>query len=377
MNKFLLYFSLYLTCFSAVAQKNVVLVTIDGLRWQEVFKGANEQLLHNNKFVKEAETLQQHFGQANEEEKRKALMPFLWNVTNKQGVLLGNRDNQSNMSVSNQWHFSYPGYSEIFTGYADNSLNSNHKVLNPQISFLEYLNKKPAYQHKLAAFGSWDVFPFILNKPRSQLYINAGFDSAENSNNGYQISENITLLNALQKEIPSPWHNVRLDSFTYRFAKDYLLKQKPKVLTISLGETDDFAHDGRYDQYLYSAHRSDHFIADLWHTIQTTQGYKNNTVLMITTDHGRGSTAEDWQHHASKLAVQTYMKDLNKFKEGIVGSENIWFAAIGPGIKKVGELSTKTEIKQNQIAATILKVLDEDPQAFSQKIGKPMIGIMQ
>jgi hypothetical protein len=246
MNKILLYLGLCLTCCSAVAQKNVVLVTIDGLRWQEVFKGADQQLVLNKKFVKDTKTLQRKFGQKSELERKAALMPFLWNVINKQGVLIGNRDHHSTMSVSNQWYFSYPGYSEIFTGVADNSINSNHKVLNPQISFLEYLNKNPLYQHKLAAFGSWDVFPYILNRPRSQLYINAGFEPAQNSDNGYQISENIKLLNAVQKEIPSPWHNVRLDSFTYRFAKDYLLKQQPKVLTISLGETDDFAHDEKY-----------------------------------------------------------------------------------------------------------------------------------
>jgi hypothetical protein len=71
------------------------------------------------------------------------------------------------------------------------------------------------------------------------------------------------------------------------------------------------------------------------------------------------------------------MKDLNKFEDGITGSQNIWFAAIGPGIKKVGELTNKTEFKQNQIAATILEILDEDPQKFNNKIGKPMLEIMQ
>jgi hypothetical protein len=43
---------------------------------------------------------------------------------------------------------------------------------------------------------------------------------------GYPLSDEVKLLNQLQQEIPSPWHNVRLDSFTYRFAKDYLLKHR-------------------------------------------------------------------------------------------------------------------------------------------------------
>ncbi|KGJ95322.1 sulfatase-like hydrolase/transferase [Colwellia psychrerythraea] len=344
---------------------NLVLVTIDGLRWQELFSGADPSLLKNEKFVRQGHHVQEKFWHDNEEKRRQLLMPFFWNTFVKEGMVIGNRNIGSNMSIANQWHFSYPGYSEIFTGVVDHSINSNKKKLNPQISFLEWLNTKEDYQHKLAAFGSWDVFPFILNKERSQLYINAGFDSAK----GYALSNQAKLLNNLQKEIPSPWHNVRLDSFTYRYAKDYLLTVKPKVMIIALGETDDFAHDGHYDSYLSSAHQTDKFIADLWHTLQTTSGYQDNTVLMITTDHGRGSNADDWQHHASKLAVQGYMKNLKAFPNGIIGSENIWFAAMGPGVRARGEIKTTQEVKQNQIAATALTLLGEDPKAFNPTAG--------
>jgi len=306
---------------------NLVLVTIDGLRWQELFSGADPALLKNEKFVRQGHHVQEKFWHDNEEKRRQLLMPFFWSTFVKEGMVIGNRNIGSNMSIANQWHFSYPGYSEIFTGVADHSINSNKKKLNPQISFLEWLNTKEDYQHKLAAFGSWDVFPFILNKERSQLYINAGFDSAK----GYALSNQAKLLNNLQKEIPSPWHNVRLDSFTYRYAKDYLLTVKPKVMIIALGETDDFA--------------------------------------MITTDHGRGSNADDWQHHASKLAVQGYMKNLKAFPNGIIGSENIWFAAMGPGVRARGEIKTTQEVKQNQIAATALTLLGEDPKAFNSTAG--------
>ncbi|WP_241238721.1 alkaline phosphatase family protein [Colwellia sp. Arc7-635] len=184
------------------------------------------------------------------------------------------------------------------------------------------------------------------------------------------MSSDMRLLNQLQQEIPSPWHNVRLDSFTYRFAKNYLLTEKPRVMIISFGETDDFAHDSHYDSYLSSAHQTDTFIADLWQTLQTTPGYKNNTVLMLTTDHGRGSDAKDWQHHASALAVENYMKNLNAFPQGIVGSEHIWFAAIGPGVSARGEIKTTKEVKQNQIAATALKLLNENPADFNANAGK-------
>ena len=377
MLKYILLLLLVSNSYAALAAKNLVVVTIDGLRWQEVFRGADLALIDNAKFVENSALLKSKYWRTSLQKRRELLMPFVWHTIAKQGVLIGDRDIGSKMSVSNNWYFSYPGYSEIFTGIADNSINSNKKIANKNISFLEWLNNKNSFQGNIAAFGGWDVFPYIFNTKRSHLYVNAGFMPLSEDESGYAISQDIKLLNQLQKEVPSPWHNVRFDSFTYRFAKDYLLNKKPRVLTISLGETDDFAHDGHYDQYIKSTQRSDAFIADLWHTIQNTEGYKNNTVLLITTDHGRGSTAQDWQHHASKLATETYMKDLNKFENGIVGSNNIWFAAIGVGIKAQGEIIPKNEIKQSQIAATALTLLAEDPQKFNPKAGKPIEEILQ
>jgi hypothetical protein len=358
------------------ASKNLVIVTIDGLRWQEVFNGADNTLLNNENFVKKTSLLNEKFWDNSQVKRRELLMPFLWNTIEKQGVLIGNRNIGSNMSVSNNWHFSYPGYSEIFTGITDNSINSNKKIANKNISFLEWLNNKNQFTNNkknIAAFGSWDVFPYIFNTQRSKLYVNAGFMPAS----GYPLSEQSKLLNKLQTEIPSPWHNVRFDSFTHRYALDYLREVKPRVMAISYGETDDFAHDGRYDQYLLSAKQTDTFIKQLWETIQNIKEYKNSTTLLITTDHGRGSSEKDWQHHASKQAIHEYMKNLNQFPEGIEGSQHIWFAAIGPEIKPQGQIKTAIEITQNQIAATALRILGENPINFNPNAGSPISALFE
>lgn len=363
MRIFLVFCLLLFTSISK-AERNLIVVTLDGLRWQEVFRGADENLIAHQDFVKKPEALKQAFWHQEHKQRRQRLMPFFWQTIVEQGTVIGNRDIGSKMSVANPWYFSYPGYSEIFTGVVDESIDSNRKIPNPQISFLEWLNKQDKFEGKLAAFGSWDVFPYIFNVERSKLYVNAGFDSA----GGYPLSAEVKLLNELQKEIPSPWHSVRLDAFTHRFAKDYLLTVKPKVMAIAYGETDDFAHDGAYDQYLHAAKRTDQFIADLWRTIQTTPGYKNNTNVLIVTDHGRGSYPEDWQHHASKRSLAGYMKGLSHFPEGIIGSEHIWFAAIGPDIPARGVVKTKVEVKQSQVAATAMKLLGYQPQTFNPDI---------
>ena len=353
---------------SLFAAQNVVLVTLDGLRWQEAFYGADAQLVSNEKFVKDAKTLKAHYWHDSYLERREKLMPFLWQTIAKEGVLIGDRKKGSLMSVANEWYFSYPGYNEILTGQADNQISSNAKINNKNVTYLEWLNNQPKYQQKLAAFGSWDVFPYIYNTQRSGLYVNSGRDS-------YLIqpqSERISIVNELQTLTPSPWQTVRPDSYTFEFARDYLINIKPKTMVISLGETDDFAHDGHYDRYLYAATRTDAYLKALWQTIQTTPGYRNNTVMIIVTDHGRGYLPENWQHHASVKAVQGYMKQLNQFKNGIEGAEEIWMAAIGPRIKSAGLLTTDKEFKQDQIAATVLSLLGEDYRNFNPEIGQPI-----
>ena len=250
---------------SCKAADNVVLVTLDGLRWQEVFSGADKNLIDNTDFVADTDELKALFWRDDQAQRTQALMPFFSETLAKQGVLIGDRTQGSFMSVSNPWYFSYPGYSEILTGMVDENINSNDKVPNPNKTILESLNSQSEFKGKTALFGSWDVFPYIVNRERSGVYVNAGFEAFDAVK-----SAEVTLLNQMQSEIPSPWHNVRLDSFTYRFAKQYLLNKQPRLLVISLGETDDFAHNGKYDAYLKSAKQSDAFISDLWQTIQQT-----------------------------------------------------------------------------------------------------------
>ncbi|MCK8124166.1 LTA synthase family protein [Pseudoalteromonas sp. 2CM39R] len=354
------------------AADNVVLVTLDGLRWQEVFSGADKNLINNTDFVADTDELKALFWRDDQAQRTQALMPFFSETLVKQGVLIGDRTQGSLMSVSNPWYFSYPGYSEILTGMVDENIDSNDKVPNPNKTILESLNTKPEFKGKTALFGSWDVFPYIVNRERSGVYVNAGFEDFD-----LVKSEEATLLNQMQSEIPSPWHNVRLDSFTYRFAKQYLLNKQPRLLVISLGETDDFAHNGKYDAYLKSAKQSDAFIRDLWQTIQQTPDYKDNTTLIITTDHGRGSHADDWQHHSSKRALARSEQGKQRFPNGIVGSEHIWLAAIGPDIKAKGLIKTKNELKQAQVAATVLSVLGINSQQVNPKMAAPIKEILK
>jgi bisphosphoglycerate-independent phosphoglycerate mutase (AlkP superfamily) len=133
-----------------------------------------------------------------------------------------------------------------------------------------------------------------------------------------------------------------LDVFTHYAAMNYLTTKLPKVLYISYGETDEWAHAARYKDYLNAAHQVDKWIKDIWEFIQSNSFYKNKTALFITVDHGRGDVEkEKWTSHNNKIA----------------GADEIWFATMGPGINAKGEVKQPEQLYQKQFAQTIAHLL--------------------
>ncbi|MDO8271561.1 MAG: phosphoglyceromutase [Gammaproteobacteria bacterium] len=348
-------------------------MTLDGLRWQEVFRGLDARLLADERYTSTKETLEEKFASTASKSSAERLLPFLHGVVFQQGSVLGNRDAGSCARVTNPWYFSYPGYNEILTGSVDKGIDSNASILNPNVTMLEWLQKQESFQNRVAVFGSWDVFPFIYNTQRSAIPVNVGPRAAPD--NSFE-----EILNQLHQDIPSPWPTVRLDAFTHHYALSYLRNHQPRVLHVAYGETDDFAHDGDYDQYIMAANRTDRFIRELWDFLQSEAQYRDNTVLFITVDHGRGEEPlETWEHHASKESLTGYMQSLAEYEEGIVGSDAIWMAALGPGI--VGGAGSGPDVTKsapgncagaNQIAATLLTLLGQDHLSFNPQAGAPL-----
>ena len=366
--KLILLLGLCCIILTSKAADNLILVSIDGLRWQEVFQGYQDDVLDLETFKEQKAGLVKQFSGTSPENKRQKLMPFLWNVLATDGMFIGNRDLGSYMQVTNDYWFSYPGYNELLTGKVDSKIDSNKPNDNPNITILEWLNKQSGYQGKVAAFGSWDVFPAIINRTRCGVPINAGFESADWAG----LSDKAQWLNTLQAQVPSPWHNVRLDAFTLGFTKEYILAHQPKVIYVALGETDDFAHQGNYPEYLRGANRADKFIAQLWTLLQSIEQYQDNTNLIITVDHGCGNTAQSWQHHASPKAVKGYLNGLKQYQDGIPGADQIWLAAMGPEVNKSVAIQQPQHFTLDQVAATAVQLLGFDYQQFATDIGQPL-----
>lgn len=317
--------------------RNIFIITTDGFRWQEIFRGADSSILHNPNQVKDTALMCEQYWDANVSERRKKLLPFFWNVLAKQGQLTGNRDFNNDMNVKNLYKISYPGYNEIFTGSPDRTLIPNLAIRNSNINILEWLNTQDAYKGKVVAYSSWDIMPYILAEKENGLPVNSGYELLNDSEDSVNAIINQAQANVIHKT------HCRFDMLTYGAAKRYLEENHPRVLFLGLGETDEFAHKGEYDHYLQKAHQFDEMLAELWYFVQTDPFYKNNTTFIITTDHGRGKKSTTWNAHGFWVG----------------GSGQTWLATIGPGIAPLGELKEKNQIYTSQIAATISQLLGE------------------
>lgn len=336
-----------LTISLAFGQKteHVILVTLDGFRWQEVFHGADSALLFNPKYTESIEGTAKRFWNANPQVRREMLMPFLWSTIKEEGVILGNRDLGNKVNVKNSYGFSYPGYNEILTGYPDEKVNSNDKINNENVSVLEVVNTMPQHKGKVAAFSTWDVFPYIINSERNGIYVNTVGTLAEETH-----TETEAFLNDLEQTVPSLGSG-RFDFITFYQAFDYLKNKQPDFLYVAFDETDEFAHEGKYREYLYAGNTIDTYLSKLWEYCQSSDKYKDKTTLIIATDHGRGDADKSqWTSHGQKVP----------------DCGQIWIAALGPDTPANGELEADSQHYQNQIAATIARLFKT-----SMKTGKP------
>lgn len=353
-----LFLSAFAVATAGSETRNVVLVTIDGLRWQEVFRGADETL-----FDKAAggvpenvvERLREDFLADTPLERRRRLMPFFWSTVVGQGLAFGNRDLGSPARVTNEAWSSYPGYNEMLTGRPDPLIVNNAPVPNRNVTVLEWLDSRPGLAGRVAASAAWRRFSSILNVGRSKLPL---FVTPQQSAPG-TVSPRIAELERWMADIPPITADEHFDVFAHLAAVEMIDTLQPRVFLLALGEPDEWGHARRYDRYLDSIRRCDRFVQALWEKLQGMPEYRGTTTLLLTTDHGRGPDSDDWVRH----------------NRGTPHSDEIWLAVLGPDTPALGERRDTPEIHQAQVASTIAALLGQDFRAFAPGAAPPVADV--
>ncbi|HAB18153.1 MAG TPA: AP protein [Verrucomicrobiota bacterium] len=328
--------------------RNVFLLTTDGLRQEEVFQGAEEILL-SKEFgnISNTNALRAEFWRPEATARREVLFPFLWGTVARQGQIWGNRARGSEVRVTNGRNFSYPGYNEFLTGFADPAIDSNDKVLNANTNVFEWLNAQPGFQGRVVAVINWDTLPWILNAPRAGFPVWSGFATPD----GTRALPVPAALTEMVEHGRTVWSGVLLDTFVGYAAKYAVKTFKPRALYVSFGETDDWAHEGSYERYLRAAHEFDRFVGDLWTLVQSMPEYRDQTTFVITVDHGRGPAPVAWKNHGREMVDSAYM----------------WLAVIGPDTPALGERTGVPLVRQAQVAATVAALVGQDFAKASPK----------
>ena len=299
----------------------VVLVTLDGARTEEMFGGLDLAVLKSTlgaKQTAETQPVYRRFWAPTAEARREKLMPFFWGTLMREhGSIAGNRALKSVVSLTNRHWFSYPGYSEILVGAAhDDVIKSNDRgpesVSDGPRVHSEEDGRRPERRRAL----------WVVERLQRHRRIARGSGDDQCRLRSVRVRESCG--RAAERAAVSDADAVGLRAprrLYTRLALSHLATYRPRVLYLALGETDDWAHDGRYDRVLEAYARSDAYLKELWDWLQSQSDYRGRTSLLITTDHGRGRTPTDWKDHGDKHQ----------------GSGDTWVAFVSPDWTKRGE----------------------------------------
>ena len=335
------------------APDNVILITLDGARIEEMFGGMQIGILQST--LREGQRVEdspmyRRFWAESPQARREKLMPFFWTRLMAQGSIAGNPALGSAVQLNNRHRFSYPGYAEILLGEPhDDVIKSNDPIRNPYTTVLEAMRERLRVgPERVATVASWANFNAIVEHTEGATSVNAGQENVPGSDH--------QLLNALQMDTSIPWGDMRHDAFTFRVAMAQLASSRPRVLYLALGETDDWAHDGRYDRVLEAYARSDAYLAQLWTWLESQADYRGRTHILITTDHGRGRTAKDWRDHGAKIE----------------GAQDVWIAFASPAMAHRGEWKAHAPLSTSQVAATLASWVGLDWNQMRPTAGRPI-----
>ncbi len=292
---------------------SVILVTIDGYRWEELFRGADPELVRDPAY---------RARYIDVPDRAAALTPFLLSFA-QTGALIGNRDAGSCARVSNNFWFSYPGYAEMLAGRPNPRVRYNAAVPNDDVTVLERLARRPEFAGQVRVFAEWETMRAILNEERSGLSI-----------------------------FTTPDYDAPHDPQVIPAARA-ALSDLPRVLYVALGDTDNRAHEGDYEAYLAAASEADNFLREMWDAYQANPRTAGRTTMIVTTDHGRGRAEDDrWRGHGSGRWRGIIVPGLRH-----AGSDAIFIAARGPGIVSTSAYTPQNCASVSQIAATLLASL--------------------
>jgi hypothetical protein len=259
----------------------VVLVVLDGVRWQEVFGGADRALARQHSLNPTAWATP------------RALMPNVQQLLDSEAVAIGAPGHGPEMVTGGSQRISLPSYREIFTGRGDPSCLSNEcsQPLGRTVADDVYDTSGP---HDVAVIASWPTIARAASADPTRFVLSTGRKLVGHGEELRADPVIASLLDAGAHASAFPGEgDYRPDAITERIALRYLAIARPRFLFVGLGDTDEYGHRNDYRGYLAALHECDEFVGELSVTLDAMGARGRHTTVIVTTDHGRASNFRD------------------------------------------------------------------------------------
>jgi hypothetical protein len=330
------------------AESAVVLVVLDGVRWQEIFNGVDRSLAHGR-----------GSSSTPAPEDARALMPNLHGFIDGEGLALGAPDHGAEITASGPQFISLPGYIEIFSGRPDPHCYRNDCAPAPRRTIADQV-RDAGSADDVAVVTSW---PNIARASSSSAPGSSARATPFALTSGRKLvareellradASTARLLDEGAKARAWPGEgDYRPDAFTEAIALRRLVVSRPRFLFVGLGDADEYAHHGDYRGYLDALRGSDAFLGDLQKALGAMGARGRHTTVLVTADHGR---AYDFMDHGPQ------------FPE----SGRVWLVAAGGDVAGRGLVAASRRHTLSDVAPTIRALLGIAGDAGSAGEGPP------
>jgi hypothetical protein len=293
----------------------VVLVTIDGARWQDVFEGS-DPALSGAPHVPPDE-----------------LMPRTYALLAARGVALGaDRKGCATVHTAGGANVSLPGYQENFTGRPSWCLDNDCDGVSESVMD----EAAAARVDGVASIGAWGTLERAVSGGGAGVFVAAGRTWPARAPASSPLLD--ALAAAGERADPFPGHDdYRPDEQTAALALEYFRVASPAFFHVGLGDTDEWGHRGDYPSYLAALRRADALIGALADTLDTMGEVGRRTTIIVTPDHGRNS---DFRDHGA-LRMESGRTFLLLFGDRVTArgigcpADDITLADIAPTIREL------------------------------------------
>jgi hypothetical protein len=303
------------------ASHTIVLVALDGVRWQEVFGGVD------------ARRARRHGLEASELLDARDLVPNLHALGDAGTAINGGKG--AGMVASGPNYVSLPGYKEMLSGRATGCIDNQCGPPDLPTIVDELASVPGATPDDVAVIASWEKVGLAAARDPSRITISVGRTHGETRGRLAADPIGRALLEAGERSGPAPGiEDFRRDQQTAAIALHYLRSKRPRFLFLGLGEPDEYGHRGDYRGYLRSLTYADNVVGQVAALLAGYEHEGRRTTLLVTTDHGR---AHDFANHGAHAPE----------------SADVWLVAAGWGIRTRGVVVPYRRKHLADVATTI------------------------